>query len=251
MAAEHESRAGADALMAAITGEPLPPGAREDAAVLAEHRAAVADVALLREQLGLIGRALGEPLEVAPAASAAPAAQAAHGTAVPVRRTRPRRRFLTLALGTLAVACAGAVVSGMAWLVVQGGGADDSAASGAQADSGAKEAATAFGSPRYLACARLVAEGTVTAVEPVPGTVRYRITLRVIRSYQPERGQKQVSFVVEEGVHPRLREGDRVLVGLEREEAQPDAVYVGEEEIAPERAWITASLPESRTLTCS
>ncbi|NEC75920.1 hypothetical protein G3I25_30835, partial [Streptomyces rochei] len=45
--------AGQDALLAAITGEPLPPGAGADARD--EHRAAVADVALLRAQLDVLG----------------------------------------------------------------------------------------------------------------------------------------------------------------------------------------------------
>ncbi|MGV9645982.1 hypothetical protein ACWDSB_32805, partial [Streptomyces sp. NPDC003514] len=69
MSAEHD---GADALMTAITGDPLPPGAREDAAFLAEHRAAEADLAVLREQLGVIGRALAEPPPAAPAPAPAP-----------------------------------------------------------------------------------------------------------------------------------------------------------------------------------
>ncbi|OSC54859.1 hypothetical protein B5181_36725, partial [Streptomyces sp. 4F] len=75
------------------------------------------------------------------------------------------------ALGVVAAACAGVVVTGLGWLVVQtGGGTDDAggkAASGVQQDGSAsgaapdQEAALVFGTPRYLACARLVAEGTV------------------------------------------------------------------------------------------
>ena len=53
--AEYE---GMDALMAAITDEPLPEGARDDAEFLAEHRSALADIALLREQLRLMGDTL-------------------------------------------------------------------------------------------------------------------------------------------------------------------------------------------------
>ncbi|EGX56000.1 hypothetical protein SZN_30107, partial [Streptomyces zinciresistens K42] len=45
MGAEH---GGTDPLMAAITGEPLSPEDRADAAFTAEHRAAAADVAVLR-----------------------------------------------------------------------------------------------------------------------------------------------------------------------------------------------------------
>ncbi|MEU9591230.1 hypothetical protein AB0D84_16105, partial [Streptomyces sp. NPDC048193] len=56
MAAEQHP-GGPDALMAAITGEPLPPGS--DADVQEAHRSATADVALLREQLAFLGQALG------------------------------------------------------------------------------------------------------------------------------------------------------------------------------------------------
>ncbi|MFC7882437.1 hypothetical protein ACFUVV_11250, partial [Streptomyces sp. NPDC057376] len=183
MAAEQNSAgqhpAGHDALMAAITGEPLPPGAGADAH--GEYRSAAADVALLREQLDVLGRALGGP---------APEPRAA----APVRATpvsRPRRRPFRVALGVLAAACAGVVVTGLGWLVVQtGGGTDDTAgqaASDAQRDQSVpdQDAGLVFGTPRYLACARLVAEGTVTGARPVPGEARHRITLRVTRSYVP------------------------------------------------------------------
>lgn len=46
-----DPREGADPLMAALTGEPLPPGAEADPACLAAHRAARTDLALLREHL--------------------------------------------------------------------------------------------------------------------------------------------------------------------------------------------------------
>ncbi|MFC9280253.1 hypothetical protein [Streptomyces collinus] len=57
MTAEHEGAdgareyAGMDALMAAITGDPLPEEARRDPAFLAEHHAAEADLTLLRDHL--------------------------------------------------------------------------------------------------------------------------------------------------------------------------------------------------------
>ncbi|MEU3788920.1 hypothetical protein AB0F07_03850 [Streptomyces fructofermentans] len=58
--AEYE---GIDALLAALTDEPLPEGAGDDAEFAAEHRAAVADVALLREQLKLMGDTLAAESE--------------------------------------------------------------------------------------------------------------------------------------------------------------------------------------------
>ncbi|MFJ7772172.1 hypothetical protein ACIQ1J_28225 [Streptomyces sp. NPDC097107] len=247
MAAEQHP-GGHDALMAAITGEPLPPGTGADAD--AEYRSAAADVALLREQLGIVGRSLSEPL---PGPEATP-------VGAPFRRPRPRprRRPLAVAFGALAAACAGVVVTGLGWLVVQGGnGAEDAAsgkaaASDGQADS-AESGGVAFGSPRYLACARLVAEGTVAGAEPLPGAGQHRITLDVTRSYKPEerpgKEGERITFALDDTT-ARLVEGDRALVGIPLHGDSPDAVLTGAEAIAAERAWITASLPESRTLTC-
>ncbi|GAA5009086.1 hypothetical protein [Streptomyces hyderabadensis] len=245
MAAERHP-GGYDALMAAITGEPLPPDAGPDAR--GEHRSATADVALLREQLNLLGDALAEDV---PAQD--PALE-------PVRAPAPRRRPFRLAFGVLAAACAGVVVAGLGWLVVQSGsGASEDAASGSAADKSAvrpsspsagQEAAVVFGTPRYLACARLVAEGTVTAADPVPGSARHRITLRVTQSYAPGGSTGPApTFVLDDGL-ATLRPGDRVLVGALRDRPTADTVITGERNIATARAWITASLPESRTLTC-
>ncbi|MFF4470895.1 hypothetical protein ACFYZ3_15170 [Streptomyces sp. NPDC001599] len=246
MAAEQHP-GGYDALMAAITGEPLPPDAGPDAR--GEHRSATADVALLREQLALLGDALGEAV---PAERPAPA---------PVRVPAPgRRRPFRLALGVLAAACAGVVVTGLGWLVVQDGtgatqdAASDSAAdrSGARPDSpsAGQEAAVVFGTPRYLACARLVAEGTVTAAEPVPGTARHRITLRVTHAYAPgESTGPTTTFVLDDSL-ATLAPGRQVLVGALRDRPTADTVITGDRNIATARTWVTASLPESRTLTC-
>lgn len=242
MAAEQHP-GGYDALMAAITGEPLPPDAGADAR--GEHRSATADVALLREQLHLLGDALGEPVVRERPTPAAPP---------------PRRRPFRLALGVLAVACAGVVVTGLGWLVVQSGsGASQDAASGSAADKSAvrpsspsagQEAAAVFGTPRYLACARLVAEGTVTAADPVPGAARHRITLRVTRAYAPEESTGTATTFVLDDTLARLAPGDRVLVGVLRDRPTADTVITGDRNIATARARITASLPESRTLTC-
>lgn len=236
---------GYDALMAAITGEALPSDAGADAR--GAYRSATADVALLREQLNLLGDALGD---AAPTERPAP---------VPVPR---RRRPFRLALGVLAAACAGVVVTGLGWLVVQSGsGASEDAASGSAAEGPAvrpesptagREAALVFGTPRYLACARLVAEGTVTAAEPVPGigAARHRITLRVTRAYAPGAGTgPTTTFVLDDGL-ARLAPGDRALVGAARGRPTADTVITGDRNIATARTRITASLPGSRTLTC-
>ncbi|MGW2945156.1 hypothetical protein ACWDAF_25905, partial [Streptomyces sp. NPDC001226] len=95
MAAEYD---GADALMAAITGEPLPEAARADAEFMAGHRAAAADVALLREQLSAIGDVLAAPPAGAPSPVTARSRPRAPRPARPVRRGRA----LGIAVGSLA-----------------------------------------------------------------------------------------------------------------------------------------------------
>ncbi|RSN31724.1 hypothetical protein DMH12_38615, partial [Streptomyces sp. WAC 04229] len=70
--AGHDGDAGGyDALMAAITGESLPPDA--DPGDRRAYGSAAADVALLREQLGIIGTALSGPPPVLRAPEAPPA----------------------------------------------------------------------------------------------------------------------------------------------------------------------------------
>ncbi|MEU7468290.1 hypothetical protein AB0A94_06970 [Streptomyces sp. NPDC044984] len=235
MAPEHS---GADALMSAITGEPLPDEARADAAFRAEHRRAEADVVLLREQLGMIGDALaGEP-----SPRTAPA---------PVRESYGRRRRPRWALATLVAAAVAAVTGGMGWLIAQGGGAGS--ASGSSADSAAakEESGVLFGSPRYLACASLVVEGTVTAVERVERTGVLRITMDVTRSYKPEGpGGRELVIRAEEDTVSDVAAGARVLLGVPRGSATPDHWVVGERDVARERALIIASLGPSRGLDC-
>ncbi|MGW3315914.1 hypothetical protein [Streptomyces fungicidicus] len=174
------------------------------------------------------------------------------GTGGGSRGPHRRRRPLRVALGALAAAAAATVVVGMGWLVAQpGGGLSGSAEDSAAAQSDAKEAAgVAFGSPRYLACARLVAEGTVLAVEPAPGAGAERVTL-VVSRYHKGGGGDEVTFLRDPAAgDPPLHDGDRVLIGMPVDGVHPDAVVVGEADIAAERARIIASLPESRTLSC-
>ncbi|MEU3250223.1 hypothetical protein [Streptomyces sp. NPDC006997] len=238
--ADHPDHAAPDPLLALLTDEPLPADA--DTTARAEYRAAAADVTALREQLRLIGTALGE---AGPEPEPEPAKRPR-----PVARPRPRpRRPLTLALRAAAVLCAATVVSGLAWLVTQAspGGADDSGAEAADKGAAADASQSAAG---YLACARLVAEGTVTDVAPVPGTGKERVTLRVTRYYVPDAGPAETVFTMDESVDPRLREGQHALIGIPKGAADPDIWTAEENEIAHERAWISDALPESRTIDC-
>jgi hypothetical protein len=228
-----------DALMAAITGEELSDEARADTAFLAEYRAAEADVRLLREQLGH----LGETLAAAPAAA----------KPVPARLRPPspaRRRVRTLAFGTLAVAGAASVVTGLGWLLGHSGELNQDA--GAGADSASKaEAGVRFGGPAYLSCATTVAEGEVTAVKELPATGELQVTVHVTRYFKPNRGAGNLTYVIGEYDLPEpLTKGTAVLFGVSEGSPTPDHWVVGERDIARERAWITASLPAARGLAC-
>jgi hypothetical protein len=236
---------GMDPLMAAILGAPLSEEARADPGYLAGHRAAAADVALLREQLGVVADALtARPPAAGPA---------------PVRP--PRRRLRPLALRTVGLAAAGALVAGAGWLVVQvgqgvsgvgvSGDSGKSVATDERASGSGADATSPLADPGYLACVRLVVEGEVTAVDPVAGTGQERVTLHVTRAYKPERpARPDVDFVLEEGMDPLVAEGDHVLVALPRGSSTPDLWAVGEADIAAERAALDRALPEAGGTAC-
>ncbi|MEU9291996.1 hypothetical protein AB0D57_47345 [Streptomyces sp. NPDC048275] len=247
--AEYE---GVDALWAAITDEPLPEEAHDDAGFMAEHGSAAADVALLREQLTAIGEELAAD-RTETAAKPAPVRASRKRARRPEGAPRNRgRRPLALALGGFAVAAVAAMVVGMGWLLAQGAGAGLSESSsdrgGKAADSAGSEAS--LSGPGYLACSRLVVEGTIAEVEPLPGTTLNRITLDVDRYYKPEKGKSEVVVVLDEEVAPDPRKGRRVLVAVQDKQATPDGWTTGQRAIARERAWILQALPESRTVTC-
>jgi hypothetical protein len=241
MTAEHR---GIDALMAAITDEPVPDETRADAAFMTEHRKATADVALLREQLGIIGNALAEP-PAQPSPATTPAA---------ARPSPTRRRAFRYAFGSLAVAAAASVVAGLGWLIATGGSSATSSAGdgGSAQKSGANaEAGTRFGSPHYLACMRLVVEGKVASVERLVDGVQLRVTVDVVRYYkQDDHRPERLTYVIDDTFERGLVVGDQVLFGVPEGDAVPDHWVVGEAAVARERAWIQASLPESRKLGC-
>lgn len=287
----YDGSGGLDALLAAITDEPLPAHARADDAFMAEHRAATADVALLREQLTLLGETLApehpaeHPAEHQTEHQAEhPAAGAAARATIPVRRPVPLRertavrRLRAVGLGVAAVAAAGALFTGMGWLMTHApGGADDSADSSTAADqqseAGSKsggdsgypslgepqsseapvdgDASGLLSNPEYLACTRLIVEGDVTAVDTGPDAGQERITLRVTRYYKPVTGPADVTFVMDQEDRPRLAVGDHALIEIRQGHASPDLWATDEQEIAAQRDWITAALPKSRSLACS
>ena len=281
MTAEHEGAgeyAGMDALMAAITGEPLPEEARADAAFLTEQQAAEADLAVLKEQLTWLAEALtGEEQALAAEEAGSTESAASARTARPGKRPRsatrpagparpPRpgrpsgpRRALRIALGTLAGVAAFSVVAGLGWLVTHTG-ADDSMNSGSSTDAKSEDQAPAKvsgdgGRPSdpalVLACYRLVVEGTVTKVEPKADSPSTRSVLTVTRSYKPTHSPAEVTFVLDGGARPAPRKGQQVLIGVGQGQENASMWAVGDTRVAVNRVWITKALPESRHTTCS
>ncbi|MFE0100347.1 hypothetical protein [Streptomyces sp. NPDC059009] len=259
--AENSDALSPDVLMAAVTGEALPQDAHDDAGLVAEYEAAVADVRVLREQL----RVVGDGLAGGPAKSGHPAGPVAPGRSVrpgTSGSSRPsgsssaaRRAFLALAA---VLACV--LVGGLGLLMARSGtgtGGDDADAAKSDGkaaaprspghDSGAENGGqNEKRSPEgYVACARLIVEGTVTRVEPLPGGVRDRITLDVARYYKPDKGARKVTFEMEVNVDPRLRPGDRTLIGIPRGQRAPDIRSTGKD-IATTRLWVERALPGAR-----
>ncbi|MEV5525957.1 hypothetical protein [Streptomyces prunicolor] len=247
MTAERNQYDGVDALLAAITDEPLPEAALANAAFMAEHRAATADVALLRQQLGIIGHALSEP-EPEPASAPKPVSSLR-----PVRRRHPGLR--ALAFGTLAMAVVATMITGLAWLVAHNGASDSATSSsadqGAKTGSGAEpEGSGALSDPGlYVACSRLLVEGTVTEVRP-SSDPRKRITLAVTRSYRPAHGPADVTVVLAAGARPAPRQGQHVLVGVPKGSDTATLWVVGDDAVATDSAAIVDALTGPGTTTC-
>lgn len=304
--AHEDSDDAVDALTLAVTDAPVPEGLRADERFLAEHAAAVADVALLRDQLRIVGDTLarrteGEALartegvpgagaqgrtrtapRPAPAPALPPAAPAlppALPPAVPFPRPGAARRRAVLALA--AVLGAG-LLGGVVWLGASSGTGDGDMAGGDGAkasvpgggdarehasqdpnapdaskppnaskddEDGSDGAADGRSPEAYVACARLVVEGTVHRVESLPGGTRDRITLDVSRYYKPAKGEARITFVMNADVDPRLRAGDRALIGITKGESTPDLWTTGKR-LATDRKWIEKALPGSRGMTC-
>ncbi|MFD8914374.1 hypothetical protein [Streptomyces sp. NPDC059575] len=237
---------GLDALMAAITGEEPSEEARRDDRFRREHRAAEADVAVLRRELTRIAEALtgDEPAEEAPEGAAT----------TKTTPPRPRRRLRAALLTLAASAAVGLFGVGISWLGAHnagGGTSADSAASGAKL--------TPEG---VIACARAVAEGTVERVEPAGPDGVFTVLLKVDRSYKPPTGARsELTFTAHDTGAPRYyRTGVRMLVVVPGSAAEdPQTFRAGDPPPEPDgsrddlewgRAWVTGALPGAGHLSC-
>ncbi|MEU4151107.1 hypothetical protein [Streptomyces sp. NPDC026659] len=241
---------GLDALIAAITGEEPSEEARRDDRFRREHRAAEADVAVLRRELTRIAETLAgdEPAEEAPEAAATTKTTPPR----PSRPPRPRRRLRAALLTLAASAAVGLFGVGISWLGAHnagGGTSADSVASGAKL--------TPEG---VIACARAVAEGTVERVEPAGQDGAFTVSLKVDHAYKGA-GHPELTFTVHGTGAPRYyRTGVRMLVVVPASSAEdPETFRAGDPPPEPDgsrddlewgRAWVTGALPGAGHLSC-
>ncbi|MDG4863670.1 hypothetical protein P8605_36560, partial [Streptomyces sp. T-3] len=101
----------------------------------------------------------------------------------------------------------------------------------------------------WVACSRLMVEGTVVRVAPVEGKRMDRITLKVQRYYKPESGPADVTFPMDRDVHPRLKVGDRTLITIGKGGEQPVDWATGKD-LAEVRAMLLKALPGAGKVKC-
>ncbi|MFJ6663616.1 hypothetical protein [Streptomyces sp. NPDC091383] len=152
---------------------------------------------------------------------------------------RPGRRPLPTAL---AVAACLSLFAGIGWLAAHPGGGGVAAGG---ADQGAKRARPGEDA-RRPACAVTVVEGTVARVEPRGSGDK--VTVTVVRSYEPARGPAEVAFPLGGEARPAPRPGQHVLVEAGHGGREASRWTVGDAAVAAERARIEAAPHESRSM---
>lgn len=255
--AEYADDARTDALLAAITDEPLPQEALDDPEFMAEHRSAMADVATLREQLLIMGDTLAAESE-RPEEDPAPLRTAKPPK--PARSWQPRR-YAGLALGALVVAMGTTLLGGLVWLGVQGGGDAGAGASSAdsatRAESGSGEGSAAdegketYSPETRIACSKILVEGTVLSVTPRDdGDVR--VVLEVKRYFRPERTVAEhptIAVNLYGSARADLKAGVDTLVRVPVHTREPQDWKVGPE-AADARDELVDALPGAHGLKC-
>ncbi|OKH91064.1 hypothetical protein [Streptomyces uncialis] len=190
----------------------------------------------------------------APAASRAPRPASRR----PPGRRDGRRIARRFAVGVSALTCVAALAAGVSWLNATGGlGASSESAKAAgepatrplPSDADRKGDNASLGPEGYVACSRLIFEGTVTRVEPVPGAPRDRITLDVERHYKPDKGPGRITVTMDHDVDPRLTPGQRTLISVPKGEDHPDNWATGED-MAELRELVVGALPGAKAIEC-
>ncbi|MFI1207502.1 hypothetical protein ACH4UV_07805 [Streptomyces sp. NPDC020802] len=266
--AEYE---GMDALLAAITDEPLPEGARDDAEFLAEHRSAVADVALLREQLRIMGDTLAAeaPAGTGPAGTASRATvgkapspgrvppRASAPLRPPKKEDRPRRsrrlrHYAGAAVVPLVLAAGTAMLGGLVWLGVQGGARSDAGAKDSSAVQSEAGGDLGYTPEMDIACSKILVEGTVQSITAA-GEENVHVVLKVKRYYRPERSvadHPTIRVTLPESAREDLKPGTYTLVRVpvHPEDRQDWETGWG---VGDVRKGLLEALPGARGLTCA
>ncbi|MGW8886391.1 hypothetical protein [Streptomyces sp. NPDC055749] len=206
-----------DELMAVLMGEPAPDGG--DPAAAARYAEAARDMRVLGEQLHLVGDRLAAP-EAVPGAT---------------RSRWTRKGPLALAASAVIAACLAG--TGILWAVAQP--SYDTHMGGGDAK---------LTEEGMMACARTVADGTVSRTEPAGSGVR--VVLRVDEYLKPDRGPRETSFVVSAEEEDFFRPGTTMLVSISRFPDEGVMSFTGDDRTTA-RQWMTAALPASRTLECT
>ncbi|MFJ4768368.1 hypothetical protein ACIP88_04490 [Streptomyces uncialis] len=177
----------------------------------------------------------------------------------PPGRRDGRRKGRRFAVGVSALTCVAALAAGVSWLNATGGPGTSSesakevgepATQPLPSDADRKGDGSGSLSPEgFVACSRLVFEGTVTRVEPVPGAPRDRITLDVERYYKPDKGPGRITLTMDRDIDPRLTPGQRTLISVPKGEDHPDNWATGED-MAELRESVVKALPGSNTIGC-
>ncbi|MFF2776884.1 hypothetical protein ACFVU3_18475 [Streptomyces sp. NPDC058052] len=253
-----------DPLVLALFPEDGPPGAGDDP----EVARALADVDLIREQLGVLAAALTaeavrpEPvLEPVPVPESVPREHVRpervppeHVPPEPVAPdpvVRPRRRGRIAAWALAACVALGALGTGGAWLAARPG------AVGGAVDAGSDAKLTPGG---LVACATDVAEGAVVRAEPLADG-EFRVVLRVERRYKPAGPDSgELVFTGFAAEASSYRPGTRMLVVVPRSAGEgvltfrQDMEPPGElgEDVGPVRdeleygrKWLAKALPDA------
>ncbi|WP_328910175.1 hypothetical protein OG230_12060 [Streptomyces sp. NBC_00234] len=206
-----------DELMAVLLGRQAP-DEEEDGPAAARYAAAARDMTVLGEQLHLIGDRLAAP-------------EALPGAHTPARPRWIRKGPLALAASVVIAACLAG--TGILWSVAQ--------PSGEHGDAKLTEEG-------LMACARVVADGTVSRRERVGGLVR--VVLTVDRYLKPDQGPRETSFLVTGEEEDYFRPGRPMVVIVSRFPGEGVESFTGEDR-ATAWQWMSAALPASRTLDCT
>ncbi|MFE5794397.1 hypothetical protein ACFQ8C_17680 [Streptomyces sp. NPDC056503] len=266
-----------DPLARALFPEDGPRDAGDDP----EVARALADVALIRERLGVLAAALtAEPVPTEPGSTGPVPTEPGStepGSAGPVapepgppepeqeqerepgpaeRAVRPRRRGRIAAWALAACVALGALGTGGAWLAARPGGLDGAV------DGAGDAKLTPAG---IVACATDVAEGTVVRAEPLAEEGEFRVVLRVERAYKPAGGGGELTFTGWAAEGSFYRAGTRMLVVVSRfpdegaltfrQDMEPPG-ELGEDvgpvrdELEYGRKWVEAALPDAAGAPC-